>query len=265
MWTDVVQVSGGAQHTIGLRSTGRVIAVGDNFRGQRDVADWRNIVRVDAGTIHTIGLKSNGEVVAAGYNGFGQCNVDGWRDIAQISAGYGHTVGLKSSGRVIAVGLNTGGQCNVGAWDLWTLIFGHVWDRNNHPVVGATIIIDSPVLGAPIELITDSSGYYKEDPVLSGTYTVTGTHPSYSFMTQEVEFDGINDVDVSFYTITGYVKKYGRTDPDAGINGVNVRIAGGDTYIDETIQTVDDGTGNPGYYEKQGVGNGTYTIEAQNP
>lgn len=36
---------------------------------------------IAAGRRHTIGLKSDGTVVAVGDNEFGQCNVNDWRDI----------------------------------------------------------------------------------------------------------------------------------------------------------------------------------------
>jgi hypothetical protein len=50
---------------------------------------------VSAGGLHTVGLKSDGSVVAVGDNSYGQRNVGSWADITQVSAGYYHTVGLK--------------------------------------------------------------------------------------------------------------------------------------------------------------------------
>ena len=43
---------------------------------------WRDIVLVTAGVAHTVGLKSDGNVVAVGFNENGQCDVDGWTGIA---------------------------------------------------------------------------------------------------------------------------------------------------------------------------------------
>ena len=71
---------------------------------------------VSAGTCHTVGLKSDGTVVAVGDNNYGQCDVDDWTDIVAVSAGGYHTVGLKSDGTVVAVGENDDGQCDVGNW-----------------------------------------------------------------------------------------------------------------------------------------------------
>ncbi len=63
--------------------------------GQCDVGDWTDIIQVAAGSYHTVGLKSDGTVVAVGDNYDGQCDVGDWTDIIQIAAGDSHTVGLK--------------------------------------------------------------------------------------------------------------------------------------------------------------------------
>ncbi len=110
------QISAGAEHTVGLKSDGTVVAAGQNSDSQCNVSEWGNIIQVSAGGHHTVGLKTNGTVVATGDNGSGQCDVSGWTDIIQISAGMRHTVGLKSDGTVIAVGDNSNGECNVNSW-----------------------------------------------------------------------------------------------------------------------------------------------------
>jgi len=116
-WTQIVQVSAGEQHTVGLKSDGTVMAVGFNWAGQLNVDTWTDIVQVSAGGAHTVGLKSNGTVVAVGDNQLGQLEVGSWTDIVQVSAGYLHTVGLKSNGTVAVVGNDWGGQINaVGTW-----------------------------------------------------------------------------------------------------------------------------------------------------
>jgi len=66
---------------------------------------------------HTVGLKSDGTVVAVGNNNYGQCNAGSWTDIIQIAAGFCHTVGVKSDGTVVVVGLNVWGQCDVNNWN----------------------------------------------------------------------------------------------------------------------------------------------------
>jgi hypothetical protein len=83
-----------------------VVAVGYNDE-RCDVGGWTDIIRVAAGRYHTVGLKSDGSVLAVGDNASGRCDVGGWTDIIRVAAGTYHTVGLKSDGTVVAVGLET--------------------------------------------------------------------------------------------------------------------------------------------------------------
>ena len=110
-------------YTVGLKSDGTVVAVGDNYKGQCDVGGWTEIMQVAAssggivlGRGYTVGLRFDGTVVAVGDNYNGQCDVGGWTDITQVAAGSYHTVGVKSDGTVVAVGDNYNGQCDVGSW-----------------------------------------------------------------------------------------------------------------------------------------------------
>ena len=116
-WTNIISVATGYEQTVGLKSDGTVVAIGYNYYGQCNVEEWDNIVAISAGEYHTVGLKSDGTVVAVGSNEYGQCNVEDWKDIVAISAGGYHTVGLKSDGTVVAVGSNKYGQCNVEDWN----------------------------------------------------------------------------------------------------------------------------------------------------
>ncbi len=50
------------------------------------MSDWRNIVAISAGGFHTVGLCEDGMVVAVGSNESGQCDVSNWRDIVALSA-----------------------------------------------------------------------------------------------------------------------------------------------------------------------------------
>ena len=116
-WTDIVAVSAGSSHTVGLKSDGAVVAVGLNDDGRCDVSGWTDIVAVSVGLWHTAGLKSDGTVVAVGNNDYNQCDVSGWTDIVAVSAGSSHTVGLRSDGTVTIVGNNGNGQCDdVSGW-----------------------------------------------------------------------------------------------------------------------------------------------------
>lgn len=115
-------IAAGCRHTVGLKSDGTVVAVGNNKHGECNVSGWHDMVAVAAGNVHmatntgnahTIGLKSDGSVIAVGWNEHGQCNVSSWRDIVAVAAGCAHTLGLKSDGTVVAVGNNRYGQCDV--------------------------------------------------------------------------------------------------------------------------------------------------------
>ena len=115
-WTDIVAISAGEDHTVGLKSDGTVVAVGWNSSGQCDVSEWTDIMAISAGEDHTVGLKSDGTVVAVGENDSGECDVSEWTDIVAVATGDNHTVGLKSDGTVVAVGSNLSGQCDVDSW-----------------------------------------------------------------------------------------------------------------------------------------------------
>jgi alpha-tubulin suppressor-like RCC1 family protein len=114
-WTDIIQVAAGL-HTVGLKSDGTVVAVGDNEYGQCDVGNWTDIIQVAAGGGNTVGLRSDGTVVAVGYNYSGECDVGGWANITQVAPGAECTIGLESDGTVVSVGSNVFGQRNVGNW-----------------------------------------------------------------------------------------------------------------------------------------------------
>ena len=115
-WTAINQVAAGYYHTVGLKSDGTVVAVGWNDDRQCDVGDWIDIKQVTAGYYHTVGCRLDGNVVAVGDNDLGQCDVSGWTDIVQVAAGGVHTVGVKDDGTVVAVGDNTYGRCEVDDW-----------------------------------------------------------------------------------------------------------------------------------------------------
>jgi alpha-tubulin suppressor-like RCC1 family protein len=73
-----VAIAAGGYHTVGLKTDGTVIAVGDNSFEQCDASSWTDIEVVTAGSLHTIGLKADGTVVAIGDDFFDQCDVSSW-------------------------------------------------------------------------------------------------------------------------------------------------------------------------------------------
>jgi TPR repeat protein/alpha-tubulin suppressor-like RCC1 family protein len=123
-WRDVIAVSASVKHTVGLKSNGTVVAVGDKDYGKCDTQDWRDIIAVAVGINHTVGLKKDGTVLAVGRSfmdwlcehKWGVQDVQGWRDIIAVAVGDEHIVGLRSNGTVIAIGNNYDGRCDTQDW-----------------------------------------------------------------------------------------------------------------------------------------------------
>lgn len=107
---------------------GTVVVDGNNA-DQCAVENWRDIVAISEGGGHTVGLRADGTVVAVGCNDEWQCDVGCWRNIVAVSAGCEHTVGLRTDGTVVAVGSNSGGQCDVQGWKLCNHFDTIEWER----------------------------------------------------------------------------------------------------------------------------------------
>jgi hypothetical protein len=115
--SDVSTIAAGANHTVGLKEDGTVVAVGDPGYDRLNVSAWTNIRAIAAGKFHTVGLKEDGTVVAVGFSGNDRLNVSTWTNIKAIAAGANYTVGLKEDGTVVAVGYDNYGQRrNVLSW-----------------------------------------------------------------------------------------------------------------------------------------------------
>lgn len=126
-WQDVVNISAsggekdgiGRGHTVGLKSDGTLVAVGDNTYGQCDFSDiekWSDIVKVATGDWYTVGLKSDGTVVITGENSPGNKYIDEeilneYDNIVDIAAGYGQTLLLTDEGEIICFGFDDEGKC----------------------------------------------------------------------------------------------------------------------------------------------------------
>ncbi len=102
-------------HSLGLKADGSIVAWGYNGSGQCAVPDTNSIyVAIEAGNAHSLGLKTDGSIAAWGYNYYGQCNVPSPNaGFIAIAAGNAHSLGLKSDGSIVAWGNNQSGQCNV--------------------------------------------------------------------------------------------------------------------------------------------------------
>jgi hypothetical protein len=94
-------VSGGDEHTVGLKTDGTVVVVGRNQWRECNVNNWRDVVAISAGEGCTVGLKADGTVITTGLCSSYWC--DNWCDIVAISYGYEKlVVGLKANGTVVA-------------------------------------------------------------------------------------------------------------------------------------------------------------------
>ena len=102
----------------GVQSDGSV-RITDTVNGQKkpDVSAWRNIVSVTFGEDHIVGLCGDGTVVAAGGNEFGQLNVGAWREVIAVAAGEGFTLGLQADGTVVGTGENSFRQLDICNWN----------------------------------------------------------------------------------------------------------------------------------------------------
>lgn len=56
-----------------------MVSTGYDNNSKRNISDWRDIVAVSVGSYHIVGLKSDGTVIAVGDNKNGQCNVSDWK------------------------------------------------------------------------------------------------------------------------------------------------------------------------------------------
>lgn len=139
-WKDVVSISAGINHIVGLKSDGTVVSAGSDTYNQC-VNDWTNVVDIKAGGYHTIGLCANRTVLAQGLNNNKQCDVHKWNGIVKIASGLYHSVGLKSDGTVVAVGSNKYGQISVSKWtdivDIFALNIATVGLKSDGTVVVA--------------------------------------------------------------------------------------------------------------------------------
>lgn len=192
-WTNVVAISAGEDHVVGLKTDGTVVAVGINKNGRCNVKNWRGIVAISTGESHTVGLRADGTVVAthadlyrtnwtdivavsAGDGCTAALKADGtvvtagwldardWTDIVAVSAGNSHAVGLKADGTVVVVGENKSGQCDVGKWtDIVAVSVGNdktVGLKADGTVVKTGIMKDEVLPWTDIVAISSSSSAY---------------------------------------------------------------------------------------------------------
>ncbi|MGD0208940.1 MAG: immunoglobulin domain-containing protein [Verrucomicrobiota bacterium] len=110
--TNVIAIAAGNNHSVALKSTGKVAVWGDNTYGQTNVpANLSNVVAIAAASYHTLALKSNGIVVSWGDMTSVPASLT---NVAAVAAGDNFNLALKSDGTVVAWGAS-GSATNVPA------------------------------------------------------------------------------------------------------------------------------------------------------
>lgn len=169
-WTDIVAVSAGDKHIVGLKSDGTVVSAGSIKTGRRNVDGWKNVVALSAGDSHTVALLSDGSLIATGYNEKGQCDVDqlslaaGGKKIVAIAAGYYHTLALLEDGTVVACGQKYHGACDVENWTNIAAIYaGEMFSaglKNDGTVVvtGQSALVDTWNCSEWVDIVNLAAG-----------------------------------------------------------------------------------------------------------
>ncbi len=98
-WDDIIAVSAGGNHALGLKSDGTVVSTGNGSNGQRNTSEWKDIVAIHAGLKQSFGLKSDGTVVMTTESSSAY-PVEGWKDIVSIAGCGDYLWGLDSNGDV---------------------------------------------------------------------------------------------------------------------------------------------------------------------
>lgn len=112
--TNIVGVAAGAWHSLFLHGDGTLLALGENYDGQCNVANLRNLMAIAAGGYHSLGIQRDGTVTGWGANGSGQATPPpGLSNVTALAAGTWHSLALRSDGTVAAWGDNSFGQCAV--------------------------------------------------------------------------------------------------------------------------------------------------------
>ncbi len=143
-WKDIIQISEGNCHLLGLQKDGTVVSAGDNYAGQLNTSKWRDVVYIDAGQYSSAGVTSSGELVAT--VNYTERTGRGWHDLIAVSESYYHRAALRKDGTVVAGGQNEYGECDVGNWkDIIQVVTGYCFTaglRKDGTVITAGNLLD---------------------------------------------------------------------------------------------------------------------------
>lgn len=107
----------GWHHTIGLKSDGTVVSVGEFADGRADVETWTDVVAVSAMCQNSIALHKDGTVSEIGSY---SSNIRDWKDIVQIDYSDNCTVGLKLDGTIVVKGNRYASKDDLAEYAKWT-------------------------------------------------------------------------------------------------------------------------------------------------
>lgn len=110
-WSNIVAISAGNYHILGLTKSGTVLSAGRNTLGQCDTSEIQNAVMISAGANHSLILLSDGTVISLGLELDDERSTDDWSDIVAISAGVTHSIGIRADGTAVSIG-----NCDVSTW-----------------------------------------------------------------------------------------------------------------------------------------------------
>lgn len=102
-WENLIAVSHGLQHFVGLLADGTTVIAGCNDYEQCETDNWMNIIQVECGDRITVGLTSEGTVIVAGenYDDY-KYDISKWKDIVAIDVCGGVIVGVKADGTIVS-------------------------------------------------------------------------------------------------------------------------------------------------------------------
>jgi hypothetical protein len=109
---DFIQVTGGHDHSVALRSDGTLVSWGKNDHQQvANTPTTNDFIQVAAGYYYSVALKSDGTLVSWGSNlEYQVSNTPTTNDFTQVSARGYHSVALRSDGTLVSWGLDTSYQ-----------------------------------------------------------------------------------------------------------------------------------------------------------
>ena len=91
--------------TMNLEPDGRVIVEGERKPTLSEYEQWNNVIRISGGTDHVVGLRSDGTVVAFGDNTYHQCETSAWKSIKHLQACGCMSLGVDENDELYCVGV----------------------------------------------------------------------------------------------------------------------------------------------------------------